>query len=224
MALYAIPIHAAIAYKIPLIFYGENPALTIGERHGRLDGDASRLKLGNTIRDGPAPLLADEITPQDTYFYFYPPDEDMEYAKLRLVYLGYYIPDWSGHQNAEFSLKHGLEIRTDPPEKIGDLWGFTGLDEDFRIVNQMLKYIKLGFGHVTDQVVEAINSGMMTREEGIKLVKKYDGKCDHSYVERFCKYLGINEAKFWEVAESFRNPDIWERNGSGEWKLKVELT
>ena len=43
MALYAIPIHAAVAYQIPLIFYGENPALTIGEKHGRMDGDAGRV-------------------------------------------------------------------------------------------------------------------------------------------------------------------------------------
>src|SRR3990167_7563064 len=56
MALYAIPIHVAIAYQIPLIFYGENPAHTIGERHGRMDGDASQLKKGNTIAGGPKSL------------------------------------------------------------------------------------------------------------------------------------------------------------------------
>ena len=221
MALYAIPIHVAIAYKIPLIFYGENPVLTIGERHGHLDGDASRLKLGNTIRGGPEPLLADDLTPYDTHFYFYPSDDDMEYAKLRLVYLGYYIPDWSGHENAEFAIARGLETRTDPPEKTGDLWGFSGLDEDFRLVNQMLKYIKFGFGHVTDQVVEAINAGMMTREEGLELVSRYDGRCDRSYVERFCQFLGINEQEFWRVAESYRGRDAWRKNERGDWELNV---
>jgi len=34
--------------------------------------------------------------------------------------------------------------------------------------------------------------------------------------------LGINGIEFWEVAESFRNPDTWARNESGEWKLKIE--
>jgi len=224
MALYAIPVHAAIAYHIPLIFYGENPVLTIGEKHGRVDGDASRLKEGNTIRGGPVELLTEDESGQDAYFYYYPPDDDMEYAKLRLVYLGYYIPDWSGQRNGEFAIKRGLQVRADPPEKTGDLWGFSGLDEDFRLVNQMVKYIKLGFGHVTDQVVEAINAGMMTREEGIELIKKYDGKCDRVYVERFCKYLGIDETEFWEMAESCRNPEIWERADTGEWKLKVDYS
>ena len=67
MALYAIPIHAAIAYQVPLIFYGENPAFTIGEKHGRLDGDASRLKQGNTIAGGPKPLLPDDVTDQGAF-------------------------------------------------------------------------------------------------------------------------------------------------------------
>lgn len=222
MALYAIPIHVAIAYQIPLIFYGENPALTIGEKHGRLDGDASQLKMGNTIRGGPSSLLDEKMTPQDTHFYYYPPDDDMQHANLRLVYLGYYMEDWSGHQNARFSIKHGLKIRKNPPEEIGDIWGFSCLDEDFSIVNQLLKYMKFGFGRVTDQVCEAINSGMMTRDEGLDLIKKYDGRCDSSFILRYCNYLGISEKEFWEIADKYRNHDLWEKNEQGEWVLKME--
>lgn len=222
MALYAIPVHVAIAYRIPLIFYGENPVWTIGERHGTLDGDASQLKQGNTIRSGPDVLVPEGISSRNTHFYRYPSDEEMSSALLRLVYLGYYIPDWSGQNNAAFAIRHGLQIRDDPPEKIGDLWGFTGLDEDFRIVNQMIKHVKLGFGHITDQVCEAINAGQMTRNEGMELVRNYDGRCDPEYVQRFCRYLGISEEEFWRVVESFRDPDLWVRNASGCWVLQEE--
>jgi len=220
MALYAIPIHVAIAYKIPLIFLGENPALTIGEKHGGLDGDASRMKEGNTIKGGPRQLAALNYSGQDLHFYEYPPDSDMEYARLRIVYLGYYIQDWSGSNNARFAIARGLKTRPDPPEAIGDLWGFSSLDEDFRIVNQYLKYLKFGFGHVTDQAVEAINAGTMTRTEAIELVKQFDGCCDKRYVEKFCGYLGIPEDRFWEVAERFRNTSLWYREGD-QWVLRV---
>jgi len=222
MALYAIPVHVAIAYQIPLIFYGENPVFTIGERHGHLDGDASQLKRGNTVAGGPASLLPDNVTPQDTYFYYYPPDQEMETAKLRLVYLGYYMPDWSGRNNAKFSIALGLQVRHEPPEMTGDLWGVSCLDEDFSIVNQYLKYLKLGFGRVTDQVCEAISAGEMSREEGLGLVKKYDGKCDPSFIQRFCAYLEISEEEFFRVAERYRNPDIWKRDQHGNWQLQVE--
>jgi hypothetical protein len=221
MALYAIPIHVAIACHIPLIFYGENPAWTIGEKHGKLDGDASQLKQGNTIRGGPGQLMPPDVTPQQAHFYYYPPDEDMDYAHLRLVYLGYYIRDWYGFRNAEIAIAHGLQTRKEPPEMTGDLWGVSALDEDFRIVNQMIKFVKFGFGHVTDQVIEAMHQGRMTREEGLELVRKYDGKCDRSYVLRYCRYLGITEEEFWKVVESFRGQDAWVKRACGEWVLNV---
>jgi N-acetyl sugar amidotransferase len=219
MALYAIPIHAAIAYQIPLIFYGENPVLTIGEKHGNTNGDASRLKQGNTISGGPSSLLPKEATPQDTHFYYYPSDKDMELASLRLIYLGYYIEDWSGRNNAEFSIARGLKVRDETPEMTGDLWGFSCLDEDYSIVNQFLKYLKLGFGRVTDQVCEAINAGIMGREEGFELIKKFDGKCDASFIQRFCHYLEIPEENFWEIAEQFRNQQLWKKDSRGNWQL-----
>lgn len=222
MALYAIPIHIAIAYKIPLLFYGENPAWTIGEKHGKLDGDASRLKQGHTISGGPRMLMTGDMTPQDAHFYFYPSDEDMMYGNLRLVYLGYYIPDWSSKRNAEIAIANGLQVRDDPPESIGDIDRIGCLDEDFRFVNQFLKYLKFGFGAVTDQVVGRINRGELTREEGFELVRKYDGKCNRGLILRFCHYLGISEEEFWRVAEGFRNPDVWEKGPDGEWRLRIE--
>jgi N-acetyl sugar amidotransferase len=219
MALYAIPVHVAIAYQIPLIFYGENPVMTIGEKHGKTDGDASQLKKGNTIAGGPSQLLPPDVSSQDAYFYFYPPDEDMEAARLRLVYLGYYMPDWSGRSNAEFALARGFKARHEPPAMTGDLWGFSCLDEDFSIVNQYLKFLKLGFGRVTDQVCEAINAGIMTREEGLELVRQFDGCCDRAFIRRFCDYLEITEEEFQDTCERFRNRILWHGTPQGKWEL-----
>ena len=111
--------------------------------------------------------------------------------------MGYYIKDWYGFKNAELAIKQGLEVRSAKPNEIGDLWGFSALDDDFTMVNQHLKYLKFGFGRVTDQVCEAIHQGMLTREDAVKLVKKYDGKCSEKYIKLFCKYLEITEQAFW---------------------------
>jgi hypothetical protein len=222
MALYAIPIHVAIAYKIPLLFYGENPVWTIGEKHGRVDGDASRLKHGNTIRGGPDQLRPEDVSQRDIHFYYYPSDDDMEYARLRLVYLGYYIPDWSSKRNAEIAIAHGLQIRDDPPEKIGDLDRVGCLDEDFRFVNQRFKYLKFGFSCVTDAVVHRINRGEMGRAEGFELIRKYDGKCHRELILRFCNFIGISEQEYLLNEAKYRNPDVWERGPDGEWRLRVE--
>jgi hypothetical protein len=49
----------------------------------------------------------------------------------------------------------------------------------------------------------------MTREEGIKLVEKYDGVCDDKIIERYCKYVGINFDKFWKIAHSYVNQNLF---------------
>lgn len=210
MALYAAPIHIAIAYKIPLIFYGENPANTQGERHGkRLDGNASGIRYGNTIKGGPRTIGLKNISNKDLHFYEYPKIKDVELTGLKIVYLGYFIKDWYGSKNANFAKKKGLKIRDDKPDKIGDIWGVTGLDEDFRIVNQYIKFLKYGFGFVTSQVIEMMHKDKLNIKKGIDLINKYDGKCDIKYKLKLCKYLGISLKKFNRTIDNFVNKKIF---------------
>lgn len=223
LPLYAIPVHVAIAHQIPVVFLGENPALTIGEKHGRMDGDASQMRHANTLQGGRADVFLEQADRQALHFYNYPPDEDVIHGNLRLIYLGYYIEDWSGWNNASFAIAHGLEIRDDTPDNLGDLWGVSGLDEEFRIVNQFMKYIKFGFGHVTDQCMERIHAGAMTREDAIELVKRYDGKCHEKYIEQLCGYLDISLGQFWDTLEKHRNLDLWTRGGTGEWVCNIDF-
>jgi hypothetical protein len=226
MALYASCPKIAIAYHIPLVFLGENPAIALGDLNvGSVTGDANKMKYCHTLEGGnPDKLLIKEITEQDIFWYRYPSDEEMDWAKLKIVFLGYYIKDFTRFKNAEVAIKHGLEIRDDPPQDMGDAYGFEALDDDFVIVNQMLKYIKFGFGKTTDQASEAVRLGMITRGEAVDLVNKYDGKCAHKYIKKFCDYLEIPEDSFWKVVETFRNKDIWEKDGCGQWRLKATLS
>ncbi|MDD4901326.1 MAG: N-acetyl sugar amidotransferase [Patescibacteria group bacterium] len=225
MALYASAPKIAIAYHIPLVVLGENDAIAFGSMDvGSVTGDANGMKNCHTLEGGnPDKLLTAEITEQDVFLYRYPSDEEMEWAKLKIIFLGYYIKDFTRFKNAELAIERGLTIRQDPPEDIGDAYGFEALDDDFVAVNQMLKYLKFGFGKVTDQVSEAVRFKLMDRPAAIELVKKYDGKCADRFVKRFCNYIGITEDKFWEVAEAYRDKDIWEKGQDGNFKLKVSL-
>lgn len=227
MALYASAPKVAIAYHIPVIFLGENEAIAFGSIDvGSTSGDANKMKYCHTMQGGDPQkigLTTKKMTKQDIIPYIYPSDEEMEWAKMRIIFLGYYIKDFTRFKNAEFAVERGLELRNNPPEDFGDIYQFSALDDDFVAANQMLKYLKFGFGQVTDQVAEAIRLGMMTREEGVELVKKYDGKCSDKFVEIVYKYLGISKKRFWQVAESFRNKNIWEKDVTGKYRIKVPL-
>ena len=224
MALYASAPKVAVAYQIPVIFLGENPAITAGALEvGSTTGDASRMKYCHTLSGGPQALTPEGMGEEELFWYQYCSDDDMELGRLKVVYMGYYIEGFTKLENAAFSMARGLEVRSDPPEDIGDLTGHEALDEDFVVVNQMLKYLKFGFGKVTEQASEEIRLGRMTRAEAIKLVHKYDGACAPRYIQAFCRYLDISEAEFWDVAEGFRNKDIWRKGPEGAWELAASF-
>ena len=226
MALYASAPRIAIAYHIPLIFLGENPAIQLGDLDvGSFSWEANRMKEGNTIKGGPQVLYnkKDKISPQDLIMYEYPSDDEMDWAKLKIVYLGYFWKDFTRIDNARVSISHGLEIRDDVAENQWSFHLFEALDEEFMVVNQYMKYLKYGFGRVTDVVNEEVRLGHMERSKAVELAKKLDGKCPPKYLKDFCKYIGITLDEFNKVAESYRNKDIWGKNKLGHWRLKEDI-
>jgi len=213
----------AVAFGIRLNFIGENAALSLGDSRPKKDqfgGDASGNAYGNTVRGGNASdWVGEGTTLDDLFWYQHPSREELEQANVRSIYLGYYLKEYSQVYNAEFSARRGLKGRTDPLEDIGRYRRFSALDDDTVIVNQLLKYIKFGFGFATDEACYDIREGRMTREEGIEMVRKYDGRCHPKFIEQFCKDIDITVEEFWRVADSFRG-DMWEQDAKGNWRLK----
>ncbi|HOK41536.1 MAG TPA: N-acetyl sugar amidotransferase [bacterium] len=212
----------AMAFDIRLNFLGENAGITLGDfRPGEQDfgGDASCNADGHTVQGGNASdWLYDDITLDDLYWYQHPSREELKIKNLKSIYLGYYVKEYSAVRNAEFAIKRGFKGRTEPLEEIGRYRRYTAVDDDTVIVNQLLKYIKFGFGYATDEACYDIREGRITREEGIELVRKYDGKCHPRYIEQFCRDIEITVDEFWRVANSFRG-NMWRKNSNGEWEL-----
>jgi len=49
-----------------------------------------------------------------------------------------------------------------------------------------------------------IRYGILTREEGLELVKKYDGKIADRFIKEFCEYIDISVETFWETVERWK--------------------
>jgi N-acetyl sugar amidotransferase len=222
LALFSYVPRMALAYQIPLIFWGENPMLTLGEvsNTGRNDGGIVSSTLGgNTLGGGDIRWMLDEhIQPKHLIQYQYPEPEELEQAGLRFVYLGYYWKTWSKGFNASFSGSRGLEVRRQHPLEIGDELGVDALDDDWVALNQMLKYYKFGFGKVTDNVNERIRQGELTRDEAFDLVRRYDGRCSDAIIDSFCDYIECSTAAFWQVVERYVNPKLFKKCGERQWQ------
>ena len=194
-------------FNIPLIIQGENPGLILGTRLTGVGTDSNALNADQmqTLSLGWEEYLNEIITEKDLFLYHYN-RKKLEENGTKAIWLNYFIQDWDPQRNTEFSKNFGLTTRSEnfDPNDIGSYHSFTSLDSDLNPVNQMLKFIKFGFGQCMDQVCYDIRSGHMTREEGIELVKKYDGKCSEVYIKDFCNFIGITDTEFWDISEKFR--------------------
>ena len=213
--LYSSTYIIAEKFKIPLIIQGENPGLTVGASLTGVGTDSDALKAYQlqTLSNGWKEYLnVDGITEDDLYLFHYDVNK-LRQLDIQGIWIQYFLKEWSYRGNAEFSKKFGFKEREKiEPNEIGTYVGFAQIDSDLVHVNQMLKYIKFGFGQCMDHVCYDIRDELMDRKTAIELVLKYDGKCADRYVNDFCKYIEISQNEFWETAEKFRG-DIWYNDG-----------
>jgi len=226
LALYSSVPRIAIAYQIPLIWWGENNALQVGDLGvmGNGGADGNNLRNMDTLDGGDITwLLSNEIKKNQILQYVYPSNKEMQDANLQIKFLGYFWKDWSLLDNANFSTLRGLQIRNNKPWEIGDPWGVTALDEDWVNLNQMIKYLKFGFGRTSDYVNEDIRNGRITREEGIALCNLFDGTYSASSIEAFSDYIGITVNKFWAQVDKSFNKELFIRKGLGKYKPRFKV-
>ncbi|CAN6134421.1 WbuX, N-acetyl sugar amidotransferase [Methylophilaceae bacterium] len=225
MALFASVPQIAIKYGIKLIMWGENPGLQLGDLKtlGRTGYDGNSLRYMNTLSSGLDWMLQCGFSKSELLSYVYPDVTEFQRHDLQIVYLGWFLGDWSLVNNATYSCGNGLEIRTDGVEKTGDLFGVTALDEDFTPINQLIKYYKFGFGRVTDYANEEIRLGRITRDEAIKLVEQFDDAQDEKYINDYCDYLAISVDEFWEKVKESTNKTLFTVNEDGSILRKFKV-
>ncbi|OGG60708.1 flagellin modification protein, PseA [Candidatus Kaiserbacteria bacterium RIFCSPHIGHO2_02_FULL_49_16] len=212
IGIFTFPIRVAVAYKIPLIIWGENSQLEYG------GPKASRMKntldrrwleefgglLGLRVEDM---VGVEGISEQDLIPYQYPTDEELQVAGITGVFLGYY-KKWDARSQTELMQKNGFSIKEDGLVE-GTYTNYENLDEATVGVHDYLKFVKFGFGRATDHACLDIRNGRMAREEGVALVKKYDGKLPKISIADFLAYSSMSRKEFDSVMDSFTDKAIF---------------
>ena len=172
--------------------------------------DGNNVKYMNSVGGGSIKWMLDagfELT--KIFPYKFDSENDFKKNKTQIIYINWFWNDWSIVNNASYSNLEGLEIRTDSFKNTSDLYGVFSLDEDWVTLNQMIKFYKYGFGRVSDYCNEEIRLGRISRNDAIKLVKKYDGTIGKKYIKTFCKYINISKEEFWKNIRSLVNKKLF---------------
>ncbi|MGE5505653.1 MAG: N-acetyl sugar amidotransferase [Actinomycetota bacterium] len=220
-ALFTAPFRVAIDYDVPLVFFGENPALEAGDANRDNAGwDASGIRFNNTLGGGAADIwLGDGIGPRDLIAYSFPSAEELDAWGGRGVFMGYFL-NWSGWRNAAFAVRHGMDLLDADCADIGSPYRHNSLDSDNgAMVNAMMKHAKFGFGSTTEFVSYDVRDGRMSRAEAAALVRRFDGRCHSRYIDAFCRWTGVTADEFARTVERFRGP-MWRPDATGGWTLE----
>ena len=211
-SLFASTYIIADKFDIPLIIQGDNPGLTLGASLTGVGTDSNAMKADelHTLSSGWKEYVEVEGVEEKDLYLFHYNRKKLEEKGCKAIWLNYFLKEWSNHKNAIFSKEHGLRWRPEnfDREAIGTYLPYFQLDGDLTQVNQLLKYIKFGFGQCMDHVCYDLRDELMDRKTAIDLVLKYDGKCDEKYIDKFCNYIQISKDEFYKTIEKFRG-DIW---------------
>lgn len=216
--LYIIPLRFAVSMNIPLVIWGESPAMEYGAEGDKQSDslDHNFLKthgiLQGTLIDD---WIDEDLSARELEIYRIPPEEDFQRVGLRSIFIGYYL-NWSPQESLRVAEENGFQRRKEGP-KVG-YYNYADIDCDFISVHHYFKWLKFGFTRLYDNLSLEIRNGRMTREQALTIIQETGDQCPYEDIEHLCSFLRISKEHFWEIAESFRNKELWSKEG-GVWKI-----
>jgi N-acetyl sugar amidotransferase len=221
VTIFTIPVRNAVQFNIPLIIWGENSQNEYGGPAAAAENDTltrSWLEefgglLGLRVSDI---ISQDGIEKKHLIQYTYPSDEELQRVGVTGLFLGYYLP-WDGYQNALVAQAHGFETYHKTVE--GSLVNYENLDNYQTGIHDYFKFLKYGFGRATDLACLHIRRGRLTRTDGLKLVKKHDGKFPWGYLgcklEEILDEIDMTLEEFIKVCDRFTNKKLFISDSRG---------
>jgi len=232
----------AVMHRIPLVFYGENEAeygnpiadTSLDKRDWSYftSSDRSQIYLGGTSLES----LRGEFGVEDAELQPYLPADPAEIEKhgIEVYYLGYYLR-WHPQSCYYYAVEHG-GFRASPERTPGTYSKYNSIDDKIDDFHYYTTHVKFGIGRATYDASQEVRSGDITRDEGVSLVKRFDGEWPERFADEIFRYLSIpasefpqaskmfeqplmDEEYFMRLADSFRSPHLW-RFENGDWRLR----
>ncbi len=218
---FTIPVRAAVQFNVPLLVWGENSQNEYGGPAAAAENNVLNRRwleefgglLGMRVSD----LIGVEgIEVKHLLNYTYPSDEELARVGVTGLFLGHYLP-WDGLANTLIAQANGFRSYDKVVE--GSMVNYENLDNHHTGIHDYFKYLKFGFGRATDLASVHIRRGRLTREDGLEVVKRLDGKFPWEYLgkslEDILRPLDMTVEEFIRLCDKFTNKKLFKRDVSG---------
>lgn len=210
------PLSMAKKYGVSLVMYGENGEVEYGGDQTAamspikaISNEAAHYFSGITVED----MFRNGYTSSELQIFRRPSELPRD---LEQHFFGYY-KFWDPQENFYYASENvGFEANELRSE--GTYSRYASLDDKFDGFHYYLAFIKFGIGRATSDSAHEIRDGKITRDEGIELVRQFDGEFPKKYFGEFLDFIGMSDNDFYRVIDSWRKPHVWEARG-GEWNL-----
>jgi len=217
--IFTVPVQIAVRFKIPLIVWGENPQAEYG---GPIQDSLSPILDSNWCKNygtrvggqdnpfyGPETMIRHGIDKKFLNPYIYPNDDEIKQIGIRGIFLGHYIK-WNVISQLDLVSRLGFNVHQGPCE--GTFTNYENLDNKIQGIHDYFKWLKFGYGRATDNAAILIRLNKLTREEGMKLVKEFEGKIPDRYLDEFLEQWDMSREEFFKIADKFTNKELFKKN------------
>lgn len=212
IGIFTIPAQFAVKLNIPLIIWGENPQF----EYGKFTDIDNETILDRKWLEENGGYFLDKIKPidmirygfeiKDLHPYIYPTDAEINSVGVRGIFLGTYLR-WDIFKQLEIVKEIGFQENDIAIEGTYNKW--ENLDVYYTVFHDYFKFLKYGFGRATDHASIEIRYGRIKRDEGLKLIKKYEGKIPKRFIKNFLDDASLTMDEFIQICDKFTNKKIF---------------
>jgi len=222
VGIFTIPVRAAVQFGVPLIIWGENSQNEYGGPASASSNNVLNRRwleeFGGLLGLRVADLTESySIRESDLVPYSYPTDEELAAVGVTGLFLGYYFP-WDGFANYFLSQANGFKSFGKVIE--GSVVDYENLDNHQTGIHDYFKFLKFGFSRATDLVSISLRRERITREQGLELIKKHDGKYPWSYLDKplelILKKIDMTIDEFDSICDRFTNKNLFLQDKNGQ--------
>ena len=149
--------------------------------------------------------------------------EDIEKSNLKnlqIEFLGWYLK-WNPQEVYYYASKN-CGYFPDTQRTDGTYGRYSAIDDKMEWLHYYTHYIKYGIGRTRFDACQEIRSGHITRDEGIKLCKKFEGEYPKRYINDCFEFMNLTKLEAIKIIDKFRSPHLWKKSKNG-WKRLQEL-